>query len=219
MIHRRAAEVAEKKLSTNRTNQSVDLISYSWEFVRFVDTVFSATSAPRRRILYFPEDEVSAMNYDVRLETILTPLPLAVVRRRASARQLAQVVPDACGVVWGVIRAQQVKGAGRHVAIYLDSQINLEIGVELETPFAGHGEVVGSALPTGTVATTVHFGPYHRLHEAHQAIRDWCADHGHSLAGPNWEIYGHWQEAWNNDPARIRTDVFYLLTASGKTVG
>src|SRR4051794_31678921 len=107
------------------------------------------------------------MKYDVRLETIAAPRPLAVVRRRASLRELPRVVPDACGIVWSVVRAQQVKGAGRHVAFYLDDQINLEVGVELETPWAGHGEVVGSALPAGIVATTVHFGPYNRLPEAH----------------------------------------------------
>ena len=152
------------------------------------------------------------MKYDIRIETAIAPRPLAVVRRRATVQQLPKVVPDACGLVWGVIRAQQVKGAGRHVSLYLDDQINLEVGVELETPWPGHGEVVASALPPGTVATTVHFGPYPRLHEAHQAIRDWCANHGHPLAGPNWEIYGHWLDAWNNDPSQIRTDVFYLLT-------
>jgi hypothetical protein len=33
------------------------------------------------------------------------------------------------------------------------------------------------------------------------------------LAGPNWEVYGHWQDEWNSDPSKIRTDVFYLLVA------
>jgi effector-binding domain-containing protein len=156
--------------------------------------------------------EENTMKYDVQLETVLAPRPLAVVRRRASLPQLPKVVPDACGAVWAVVRAQQIKGAGRHVSLYLDDQINLEVGVELEMPFAGHGEVIGSALPAGTVATTTHFGPYQRLPEAHQAIRDWCASHGHSRAGPNWEIYGHWVDEWNSDPAKIRTDVYYLLT-------
>lgn len=151
------------------------------------------------------------MQYQVRLETAAAPRPLAVVRRRAAARDLSKVVPNACGVVWGVVRARRIQGAGRHVALYLDDEVNLEVGVELETPFDGDGEVVGSALPAGAVATTVHFGPYSRLHEAHHAIRDWCAKHGHSPAGPNWEVYGHWLDAWNADPRGIRTDVFYLL--------
>src|SRR5437764_13899769 len=113
------------------------------------------------------------MNYDVRLENAVAPRPLAVVRRRASSQQLSKVVPDACGVVWGVVRAQQVAGAGRHVAVYLDGQINLEVGVELDSPFAGYGEVVGSATPAGLVATTTHYGPYGELHQAHEAILLW----------------------------------------------
>ena len=154
------------------------------------------------------------MNYDVRVEQ-LASRPLAVVRRCASARELAKVVPDGCGAVWSVVRAQQIAGAGRHVAVYLDDQINLEVGVELDAPFAGHGEVVGSATPSGLVATTTHFGPYGRLGEAHAAICQWCGNNGYSLVGPNWEIYGHWLNEWNDDPSKIRTDVFYQLVADG----
>ena len=150
------------------------------------------------------------MEYDVRLEQ-LGNQPLAVVRRRASLQELAKVVPDACGTVWNVIREQKIEGAGRNIALYWDDKINLEVGVELDDPFAGDGEVFRSATPAGKVATTVHFGSYDRLHEAHRAIREWCAKHGHTLAGPNWEIYGHWKDEWNTDPTKIRTDVFYLL--------
>src|SRR3954451_18397691 len=103
------------------------------------------------------------MGYDVRLENVSGGRAIAVVRRRARAAELAKVVPAACGVVWDALRALQVKGAGRHVAIYLDGEINLEVGVELDAPFAGHGDVVGSTTPSGTVATTTHFGPYGQL--------------------------------------------------------
>ena len=154
------------------------------------------------------------MGYDVRLEQRNSG-PVAVVRRRAKQHELARVVPGACGLVWNVMRAQNVTDAGKHVAIYWDDQINLEVGVELTTPFAGHGEVVGSATPAGTVATTTHLGPYQALHGAHQAILDWCAAQGYCLAGPNWEIYGHWIDEWNRDPTKIRTDVYYLLDTDG----
>ena len=155
------------------------------------------------------------MTYDVRLETIAAARPTLVVRRKATLREIPDVVPAACGFVWNVVREHQVPGAGRHVALYLDDQINLEVGVELEAPFPGH--VGSSALPSGPVATAVHYGPYTRLRAAHEAIRDWCAKHGHAPAGPNWELYGHWEEAWNRDPSQIRTDVFYLLAPAGTT--
>jgi len=154
------------------------------------------------------------MDYNIRLEQIGSR-PLAVVRRRARSQELSKIVPDACGTVWSVVRAQQIPGAGRHVAVYLDSQINLEVGVELEAPFAGYGEVIGSATPAGTVATTTHFGAYGLLHVAHDAIRRWCRNNGYALTGPKWEIYGHWKDEWNSDPAKITTDIFYLLDADG----
>jgi hypothetical protein len=34
------------------------------------------------------------------------------------------------------------------------------------------------------------------------------------LAGPNWEVYGHWKDEWNSDPSKICTDVFYLVVAA-----
>jgi hypothetical protein len=158
------------------------------------------------------------MGYDVRLEQ-RSSYPLAVVRRLASSHELARVVPDACGTVWSALRALKMTGLGRHVALYWDCQINLEVGVEVEAPFAGHGEVVPSATPAGTVVTTAHFGPYGRLHEAHEAIRQWCANHSYTFAGPSWEIYGHWTDECNHDPTKIRTDVFYLLKPDGGSAG
>ena len=148
--------------------------------------------------------------YDIRLER-QSGHPLAVVQRRASQAELPRVVPEACGAVWNVVRSQQIAGAGRHVAVYWDDQINLEVGVELATPFGGYGDVVGSTTPAGLVAATTHFGPYGQLHLASAAIRQWCRDNGYTLAGPNWEIYGHWQDAWNRDPTQICTDLFHLL--------
>jgi hypothetical protein len=76
----------------------------------------------------------------------VSSVPLAVIRRQASASELSRVVPECCGLVWNAVRAQQAK-AGRHVAIYWDGEIRLEVGVELFGPFAESGEVVCSATP------------------------------------------------------------------------
>jgi len=148
--------------------------------------------------------------YAVQLQR-LGSIPLAVIRRQARSSELARVVPECCGVVWDAVRAQQTQ-AGRHVAIYWDGSIRLEVGVELHGSFAEQGEIVRSATPSGAVASATHFGPYAGLGAAHEAIRQWCVANNHRLAGPNWEIYGHWQRQWDTDPSRIRTDVYYLLS-------
>jgi len=139
------------------------------------------------------------------------PILTAVIRSRVPPNELAKFVPAACGEVWSFIRARGLPRPGRHMALYLDREGAVEVGAEVSEPFAGNERVHCSQLPSGRVATTVHFGPYCRLAAAHAAIRQWCTDHRHRCSGVSWEIYGHWDESWNTDSSKIRTDVFYLL--------
>jgi effector-binding domain-containing protein len=140
-------------------------------------------------------------------EEVLT----AVVRGRVRPEELATFVPAACGEVWSFIRETGLPRPGRHVALYLDARGSVEVGAEVSEPFAGNERVHCSRLPAGRVVTAVHFGPYNRLGGTHVAIREWCAERGLRGAGICWEIYGHREEVWNTDPAKIRTDIFHLL--------
>src|SRR5262249_9870879 len=151
------------------------------------------------------------MQYEVEVKHV-EPQTIAVVRRRCSSKELSRVVPEACGEVWRFIRSSEMASAGRHVAVYLDGEINLDVGAEVPHTFAGDGPVVCSATPGGTVATAVHYGPYERLGDAHRAVAEWCAARGYRFAGPSWEIYGH----WTADPGQLRTDVFWLLEGDGQ---
>ena len=153
------------------------------------------------------------MSYSVQVERVISR-PIAVVRRRVAPNELSKVVPEGCGLVWRAVKAAQVRDAGRHVAVYRDAGdglLDIEVGVEVGHAFPGSDEVVGSVTPAGDVATATHFGPYGKLGEAHNAIRQWCKAQVRSLAGINWEVYGHWLDEWNNDASKIRTDIFYLL--------
>ena len=150
------------------------------------------------------------MAYEIRLENVAA-IHTAVVRRKASHEEFVTVVPDACGMVWKVIHSENIEGAGRHVAVYLDDEVNLEVGVLLESPFAETGDVIASHTPSGLSACTVHFGPYGLLGQAHKAVHDWCTENGYKPHGPCWEIYGHWREEWNQDPSLITTEVYYRV--------
>lgn len=154
------------------------------------------------------------MNYRVDVITV-TAQPIAVVRRQATQAELSRIVPAACGEVWNFVKAAGIPAA-RHVAVYHDCEtsgvMNVEIGVEVTAPFEGDGNVVYSTLPAGSVVTTSHLGPYHLLGGAHEAVHQYCREHGLRKAGPSWEIYGH----WTDNPAQLRTDVFYLLADEAK---
>lgn len=135
------------------------------------------------------------------------PQWIASVRRQTNQDQFSIVIPEACGEVWQFLRATGTPHSGLNLVVYLDWTGNLECGVIVPERFDSDGPVICSATPGGTVATTSHQGPYDRLGETHEAIMDWCVRRGHTLVGPCWEIYGH----WNDDPAKLRTDVVYLL--------
>ena len=148
---------------------------------------------------------------DVQLMTLISA-PLAVVRRQVSSATLSSAVREGCGAVW-TFASERNLAAGRNVAVYWDGSIRLEVGVELAVPFEEANGVVRSATPAGLTAHVIHIGPYEQLGLAHSAVRNWCTSNGHRLAGPNWEIYGHWQPEWNANPSQIRTGVFYQVAA------
>jgi effector-binding domain-containing protein len=146
------------------------------------------------------------MNYEIHVVD-LQPQLIGVVRRIAKPTELSQVVLRCCGEVWDFLRSRRDLQPGRNVAVYLDGAITLECGAEVAQRFDRAGQITCSTTPSGRVATTRHAGDYSRLGEAHASIRKWCVAHGYVLAGPNWEIYGH----WNDDPAKLHTYVHYLL--------
>ncbi len=139
------------------------------------------------------------------------PIHTAVIRGRVRSSDLPQFVPAACGEVWAFVRSANLPRPGRHLALYLDDQGLVEVGVEVSEPFVGTERVHCSKLPAGRVVTATHFGPYARLRDAHAAIREWCEEHNHQRSGVSWERYGHWQTSWDTDPTKVRTDVFHLL--------
>ena len=65
------------------------------------------------------------MEYQVEVKPVESSTT-AVVRRRASQRELAAVVPQACGEVWAFIRSSHLPHPGRNLALYLDGEINLD---------------------------------------------------------------------------------------------
>jgi effector-binding domain-containing protein len=54
---------------------------------------------------------------------------------------------------------------------------------------------------------TAHIGPYEQLRISHAAVIEWGRQNGYRLTGTCWEIYGD----WNDDPAKLRTDIFHLV--------
>jgi len=95
----------------------------------------------------------------------------------------------------------------RNVMLYKDDAPSVEVGVLVSGSLAPAGRVVPSELPGGRVVMAAHRGDYGQLGRTHEAVQRFAAERGVELAGPRWEIYGHWPE----DGREPETDVCYLV--------
>jgi effector-binding domain-containing protein len=111
--------------------------------------------------------------------------------------------------VWPLLRDQGVR-TGHNVVIYRPAEggdLFIDAGVEVPDGFTARGGVRPVATPAGEAAATTHYGDYSGLSAAYAALEQWCAASSRRPAGTNWEVYGD----WDDDPARRRTDVYFLL--------
>ena len=132
---------------------------------------------------------------------------MAVARATLPPGQISEHIIELFDRVYAFLRTAEVKQAGQNIALYLNNVVDLEVGVPVTAPFEDTATVYCSSLPAGQAAHTVHYGPYSLSGGAHEAVIRWCKDRGLALTGINWEIYGHWKD----DPALLRTDVYWLL--------
>jgi len=150
---------------------------------------------------------------DVALRTV-APRPTAVVAETTTWEALPTLWSRLLDEVYAVVRPRPElspsRGTGhlwQNVMLYKDDVPSVEVGVLVAGPFDAVGRVVPSRLPAGRVATAVHRGDFAGLGRAHEAVNRFAAENGLELAGPRWEIYGH----WSADPRDLETEVFYLL--------
>jgi GyrI-like small molecule binding protein len=147
-------------------------------------------------------------------EVIVTARPVAGVPAQVPRGRVAQEFRRYLDQVYAAARAGAVSLDGQNIFIYraaTGDELTVDFCVGVAAPFAAVGAVLPLETPSGVAAMTTHHGDYGRLGEANAAILAWCRANDRVRAGPSWEVYGH----WHADPAQLRTDVYYLLQATG----
>jgi len=151
--------------------------------------------------------------YEVR-EVIVPARPVAGVHAQVPRGRVGQEFGRYLDQVYAAARAGIVQLDGQNIFIYRAAtadQLTVDFCVGINEPFEAVGAVLPLETPHGVAAMTTHVGDYVRLGEANAAILEWCRANDRRPAGPSWEVYGHWRE----DPAQLRTEVYYLLLPTG----
>jgi effector-binding domain-containing protein len=131
----------------------------------------------------------------------------AVVRATTEFANLATTIRRTLDQVYAFLPTADLKPWGHNIVLYREMVMNIEVGVEVPRRFESAGAVVCSVLPAGEVARTVHVGPYSRMREGYDRLDAWLTANGRSMRGPNWEVYGDWDE----DEAKLQTEIYAWL--------
>ena len=149
------------------------------------------------------------MTYRVELKTVASRA-LAATRARLPLNQVSHRFAEFLTPVYDTARAAGIALDGQNVFVYENCAAgagDVTFGVGVKGAFTGHPPLVAAQTPSGVAAHVTHWGDYSGLGAAHAAVTSWCRETGKTLAGPSWEVYGH----WSDDPSKLRTDIFYLL--------
>lgn len=145
------------------------------------------------------------------------PRPTAVIAQTTSWEEFPNLWSRLLDEVYAFVRTSEDLATERlgsprwqNVMLYKDHKPTVEVGVLVAGPFSPEGRVIASQLPGGKAAMAVHYGDYAQLGRTHAAVRQFVTAERLALAGPRWEIYGHWRD----DPTELETEIYYLC-ASG----
>jgi effector-binding domain-containing protein len=152
---------------------------------------------------------VSPHDYEVSVVNV-APRSVAGVRAEVPMGQVAHYFGRYLDQVYAAGRSGAIALDGQNIFIYrhgAPGSLVVDFCVGAAGTFDTIGNVTWRQTPGGAAVTTAHWGDYGGLRAASDAVQRWCSAHNRKLAGVSWEVYGH----WNEDPAKLRTDVYYLL--------
>jgi len=133
------------------------------------------------------------MPYEVEVKE-LPPQQVAGVKRRTSMATIGSTIQQGFVTLMSTMGKAGIAPAGPPFIVYLDvfdreSDGDIEICIPVAGPFTGEGDVYGTVVGGGPVASTVHRGSYDQIGTAYQTLTAWIQEHGRQIVGPSREVY------------------------------
>ncbi|MEW6059024.1 MAG: MerR family transcriptional regulator [Actinomycetota bacterium] len=160
------------------------------------------------------ERKEGVMPYEVQVKEV-PPQQVAAVRMHTSIETIGNDVAEGFGKIGAAVGKAGIPFAGPPLLIMFDvldeeSGGEMELAFPVAKPFPGEGEVFGRELEGGTMAWTMHSGPYDEIGPAYHTLTGWIQEHGHEIAGPSREVYLT-DPSETPDPADYLTEVQFPI--------
>lgn len=131
-------------------------------------------------------------------------MEVVATKRHTSLATIGNDIGEGFGALMSRLGPMGLHPTGAPFIIYHEVIDKEHAGdIELCVPVSRHvdleGDVYGTELPAGPVASTVHRGPYDQIGPAYHTLTSWITGHGHQMSGPPREIY-------LNDPQTVPPD-------------
>ncbi len=165
-----------------------------------------------KRISRTTHDRRILMEYTIEKKHI-PETHVLVMRKRTSPDGIADTLAEVLPQVFTYATGKGVPLAGPPFCRYRDwnaSGVTVEAGLPVGAPAEGAGDIVGDTIPAGTVASTIHIGPYDTLNEAYAAVEAWMKRHTLTAADDPHEVYLT-DPGQVPDPAQWRTEIVWPL--------
>lgn len=153
--------------------------------------------ATQERMLAYLESliqrEEGIMPYEVELIEV-EPQQVAAVKIHTTLRKIGEDIPAGFGTLVHAMGRTGLSPSGAPLIVYHDvideeTDGDIEICVPVSGPIDGDTDVYSRELEGGTMASTIHRGPYPEIAPAYHTVTGWISEHGHEIAGPPREIY------------------------------
>ncbi len=138
------------------------------------------------------------------------------IRMTTTIDEIGGVMGPLFGELYGFIQQSGQAPAGMPFTVYhsMDgTNLEIECGMPVASSMAGTDRIQAGELPSGTMATVTHVGPYDSLPHTWAALMEWIVSKGLLGAGAPWEVYVT-DPGSEPDQSKWRTDIFFPVCQS-----
>ena len=134
------------------------------------------------------------MTYEVNTKTVVEQF-IVKRRTRTSLQRIGPTIHESITELYQYIGEVGARPMGPPGTIYLDDDLDreedlqIEVYLPVERPLSGNDRLDGDVLSGGSVAYTLHAGPFQEVGPAYPAVLKWVDQNDLKTCGPPREVY------------------------------